>query len=82
MVGKLCERPIELEEFPEESRSLSFGVMVIGVCLCWMCKNPIGRDDTKESRIWVLYRDWRTKISKKILEGQVGGGDVGGIEGL
>ena len=38
-------------QFSKSGCSLSFGVTVIGVCLCWMCKNPIGRDDTKESRI-------------------------------
>ena len=53
------------------------------VGLCWMSKNPIGRDDTKVSLVWVLYRDWlyRKKISKKFWRAKLDE-DVGGIEGL
>ena len=42
--------------------------------LCWMCTKPIGKDDTKVSPVWVLYRDWlyRKKILKKFLESEVG----------
>ena len=48
-----------------------------------MSKNPIGRDDTKVSLVWVLYRDWlyRKKISKKFWRAKLDE-DVGGIEGL
>ena len=62
--------------FFESGWSLTFGVMVIGMCLCWMWKKPIGRDDTKVSRVWVLYRDWlyRRKISKKFWRAKMGGG--------
>ena len=63
-------------QFSQSGCSLSFGVMVIRGCLCWMSKFPIGRDDTMVSRIWVLYRDWlyRRKISKKFWMAKMGGG--------
>ena len=44
---------------------------------------PIGRDDTKVSPVWVLYRDWlyREKTSKKFWSAKLNE-DVGGIDGL
>ena len=53
------------------------GVVILDV------KTPIGRDDTKVSRVWVLYRDWlyREKILKKFGRAKLEE-HVGGIEGL
>ena len=61
---------------PHDFSKVVGGVMVIGMCLCWMWKKPIGRDDTKVSRVWVLYRDWlyRRKISKKFWRAKMGRG--------
>ena len=44
---------------------------------------PIGSDDTKVSRVWVLYRNWlyREKISKKLGRAKLEE-HVGVIEGL
>ena len=52
-------------------------------CMLDVKKKPIGKDDTKESRIWVLYRDWlyREKISMKLGRAKLEE-HVGGIEGL
>ena len=49
-----------------------------------MHRRPIGKDDTKVSPVWVLYRDW---LYRKFFLGGGGGAkwdeeDVGGIEGL
>ena len=37
--GKLCQRPIEMEEFPEECRSLNFRARVIGRVYVGCLKN-------------------------------------------
>ena len=44
--------------------------------LCWMWKKPIGSDESRVSRVWVLYRDWlyRKKILENFGEGEVGWG--------
>ena len=46
-----------------------------GGVTCWMWKKPIGSDENRISRVWVLYRNWlyREKISMKSGEGEVGG---------
>ena len=40
----------------------------------WMSREPIGKDDTKESLVYDLYRDWlyRMKIWNNFLDVEVG----------
>ena len=51
-------------------------IRLSGGLTCWMWKKPIGRDENRFSRVWVLYRDWlyRKKISKKFWMAKMGGG--------
>ena len=52
------------------------GSRITGRVTCWMYRKTIGKDDTKVSRVWVLYKDWlyRKKISKKFWRAKMGRG--------
>ena len=73
---KYMENAYKMKVLSFSCRFLRKFIRLSGGLTCWIWKKPIGRDENRFSRVWVLYRDWlyRRRISKKFWRAKMGGG--------